>query len=372
MDICSVITSFTTGGAEMLVCNLSRNFVAAGHQASVVALSHAEAVGNSADSEKEIVARLRENGVDATILGLDGRRSMLKGRRALGRYLDEKRPDVLHLHTARATLMAGLSGTNIPLILTHHNSRLSFSRHLYKVFDQFVFAYVGISPTCASQTRRHARRPVRLILNGAESSRAAGVPRTAPGERPTIIAVGTISDQKDYPALVAAAKCLVPLLAAEDREFTVQIIGGGEGLSGLEDLVRTEGLDGKIDLLGVRSDVPDLLKAADLFVNSSRYEGLSVATIEALMTGLPIVATDVPGNRDIVHESENGFLVGGGDPAAFAGAIAKVLSDDKLYSQLSSGALNSSKNFTLERCAEEHLGLYEEAVASRGAGRHAA
>jgi glycosyltransferase involved in cell wall biosynthesis len=372
MDICSVITSFTTGGAEMLVCNLSRNFVAAGHQASVVALSHAEAVGNSPDSETQIQARLRENGVDATILGLDGRRSMLKGRRALGRYLEQKRPDVLHLHTARATLMAGLSGTNVPLILTHHNSRLSFSRHLYKVFDQFVFAYVGISPTCASQTRRHARRPVRLILNGADVSRAARAPRTAPGERPTIIAVGTISDQKNYSALVAAAKCLVPLLASANREFTLQIIGGGEGLSELEELVKKEELEGEIDLLGVRSDVPDLLKAADLFVNSSRYEGLSVATIEALMSGLPVIATDVPGNRDIVDDGENGLLVAQGDPARFAGAIAKALLDHELYSNLSSGALNSSKNFTLERCAEEHLALYEEAVASRGAGRHAA
>jgi glycosyltransferase involved in cell wall biosynthesis len=372
MKICSVITSFTTGGAETLVCNLSRRFVRAGHEAGVVALSPASSLGNSPESEERMIARLRSEGIEAACLGLDARRSMLKGRSEIGRFLSTARPDVVHVHTARAALMAGFARTGVPLILTHHNSRLSFPRHLYRLFDRFVFSYVGISAACAAQTARHARRPVRLIVNGAEDRTAIEGPRTGPAAKPTIIAVGTVSDQKDYPTLVATAKRLVPRLDAANMTFDLQIVGGGEGLGRLEGLVRAEGLEDHVRLLGVRNDVPDLLRSADLFVNSSRYEGLSVAMIEALMAALPVVATDVAGNSEVVRPSENGLLVAPADPGALASAIATVLLDRKLYGQFSKGALTSSRAFSLQRCAEEHLGLYAEAIACASNPRQAA
>lgn len=372
MHICSIITSFTTGGAETLVGNLSRYFVEAGHQASIVALSNAQVLGNSPEAEIQIMARLRGLGISVGSLGLDSRRSMFKGRRALGRYLQETRPDILHLHTARAVLMAGLSRVSAPLILTHHNSRLSFPRHLYKFFDQFAFAYVGISADCASKTRKYARRPVRLILNGADLSIGAQSARAVPSEPASIIAVGTISDQKDYPTLIAAAKCLLPRFEARHRTFRIDIVGGGEQIGRLQDMVRGEGLDSCVRLLGLRNDVPELLQSADLYVNSSLYEGLSIAMIEGLMSALPVVATDVAGNRELVKHGENGLLVPPADPDALASAIATALLSRGLYAQLSSKAVISSKAFTMERCAEEHLNLYEEAIAANFGRRRAA
>jgi glycosyltransferase involved in cell wall biosynthesis len=372
MHICSVITSFTTGGAETLVCNLSRHFAQAGHETSIVALADAAAVGNSVDAEKQMMERLRADGISAVSLGLDAGRSMLKGRRALARHFASTQPDVVHLHTARAALMAGLAQPRGPLILTHHNSRLSFSKHLYKLFDQFVFAYVGISAACASQTRQYARRPVRLIANGAQVGNARKTPRTLGSRVPTIMAVGNISDQKDYSTLVAAAGLLVPRFQAQGKSFLLKIVGAGEQLSSLRDLVRTRGLDSHVHLLGTRNDVPELLRSADLFVNSSRYEGMSVATIEALMSALPVVATQVPGNTELIVHGENGLLVPPSDPGGLAAALSTALLDSTLYAKLSNAALRSSTAFTLAECASKHLDLYEEAIASTSTHRHAA
>src|SRR3982751_258734 len=126
MHICSIITSFTSGGAETLVCNLSRKFGGGGHKGAVVALCDAATLGNSTEVEDGLIKGLRESGVVVASLQLNRKRSLLKGRRSLAQCLHSQHPDLIHAHTARAALMAGWSGSNRPLILTHHNSRLSF------------------------------------------------------------------------------------------------------------------------------------------------------------------------------------------------------------------------------------------------------
>lgn len=370
MHICSIITSFTTGGAENLVCNLSREFAARGHRASVLALCNAATLGNPQEAEERMMNELRECGIHASSLALNRRRSFLKGRRALADALRKDMPDVIHAHTARSAPMAGLAAGAVPLVLTHHNSRLSFPPHLFRLFDRFVAAYVGISAACADQTRRFVQRPVHLIVNGAETAEMTVQPRASAGRNPAIIAVGAISDQKDYPTLLAAAKRLIPMLPKEN--LTVQIVGGGAGLNALQSIIEAERLAPAVQLLGVRSDVPKLLRSADLFVNSSLYEGMSVAMIEAMVAGLPIVATDVAGNCELVRHGENGILVPSADPEALAAGIARVLLDAPMYRRMSSAALASAKLYSIHACASAHLQLYEDVVSERGAARQAA
>lgn len=365
MRICSIITSFTSGGAETLVCNLSELFGKAGHDFAVVALSDADQLGNCPKTESRMMARIRTAGGEALSLALGHRRGTLAGASALRRMLATLRPDVVHVHTARAALMLTLVRCSAPVILTHHNSRLGFPKQLFKLFDRTVDAYVAISEECAAQTRRTARRPVQLIINGADSSAFSTAPRLAPAAHATVIAVGTLSDQKDYPTLIRAVRPLVDLLASNDKKVRVRIVGGGVILPQLTALIKKEGVGDVVELLGVRSDVPELLRCADLFVNSSRYEGLSVAMIEAMMAALPIVATDVPGNRELVQHLSNGLLVAPGDSKQLAQAISSVLLDPKDYASYSAEALARSRNLTIEACAEAHLRLYGQALSGQ-------
>ncbi|MEW9857047.1 glycosyltransferase family 4 protein [Novosphingobium sp. M1R2S20] len=369
MRICSVLTTFTAGGAETLVENLSTTFAARGHEATVLSLSDAAQVGNPVEVEQQMRARLEASGVGTRSMALANRRKFVTGAVTLRKALQAIRPDVIHCHTAGAVPMLGLAGARVPVVLTHHNSRLSFPPQAYWIFDRIVSRYVAISQQCEAQTRRHARRPVRTILNAANSRFQAARPRTAPAQDPVILAVGTPSEQKDYATLVQAAVLLRNLMKAEGRQPLVRIVGGGALVEDLREMVRQAAVSDIVDVTGARSDVDTLMREADVFVNSSLWEGFPIAMIEASMSALPIIATEVAGNREMVTPGINGILVPRGNPEALASAIANVLSDPALYSSLSKGSLASAERFSIDRCADEHLALYGEIAGARRSDR---
>jgi glycosyltransferase involved in cell wall biosynthesis len=366
VHICLIITSFTSGGAEVLVCNLAQAFLAAGHEATVVALSHAAQVGNDPGVERVMMEQVTAAGGKARSLGLRNRNNVIGGMIAMRRVFREGAPDIVHVHTARALPILALARPAAPIVLTHHNSRLSFPPRAYKLFDRLVSSYVAISDQCAAQTRDLARRPVRTILNAASPRFQATAPREAPARDPIVLAVGTISTQKDYPTLIRAARPLAEKLAGDGRTLRIRIAGGGQTIDSLHELVRTEGVGDIVELLGSRSDVEQLMREADVFANCSLWEGFSIAMIEASMSGLPTVATDVAGNCEMVIPDLNGELVPHSDPVALAGGIAAVLDDDRRYGQLSRGALEAAKRFSIENCAEGHLALYRDVMPRSG------
>lgn len=362
MRICLIITSFTSGGAEVLVCNLAQAFLTAGHEATVVSLSHAAQVGNDPDVERVMMERIVAAGGKACSLGLRNRNNILSGMFALRRILGEASPDIIHAHTARALPILALARPAAPVVLTHHNSRLSFPPRAYRLFDRLVSSYVAISDQCAAQTRALARKPVRTILNAASPRFQAAAARERASRDPIVLAVGTISTQKDYPTLIRAARPLAETLARDGRRLRIRIAGGGQMIDSLRELARSEGVAEVVELLGSRSDVEQLMREADVFANSSLWEGFSIAMIEASMSGLPTVATDVAGNCEMVIPDLNGELVPPSDPVALAGGIAAVLADDRRYGLLSRGALEAAKRFSIENCAEGHLALYRDVM----------
>lgn len=360
MRICSIITSFTSGGAEVLVSNLAEQFCAMGHEATVLALSDAIQLGNAADTEAAMMGQVNQAGGSALSLGLANRNAWLKGARALRQALRSARPDVIHSHTARALPLLALARPRVPVVLTHHNSRLSFPPAAFHFFNQVVDGYVAISAECERMLQRYTRRPVRVIWNAANPRFQTSTPRRAVPRDVTILAVGTVSEQKDYPTLVRAARLLAAALAPMNRRPRICIAGGGPLLENLRTLVARVGAGDYVHLLDVRHDVDRLMREADLFVNCSRWEGFPIALIEAAMSGLPIVATNVAGNTEMVVPNVNGFLVPPGDAEALASAISAALSDDSAYARLSEGSLESARRFSIDRCANAHLALYDD------------
>ncbi|WP_242126724.1 glycosyltransferase family 4 protein [Sphingobium sp. Sx8-8] len=361
MRICSIITSFTSGGAEMLVCDLAEAFAADGHETTVFALSDAVQVGNPTDTEMAMMARVRQSGATAMSLSLAHRNNWIGGTLALRRALRTTRPDVIHTHTARALPLIALAMPRVPVALTHHNSRLSFPPSAFHLFNRIVDAYVAISDQCRTMLQAHGRQPVRLILNAAHPRFQADRPRLKPAHDPLILAVGTVSEQKDYPTLLGAAQPVVDALAAQGRKARICIAGGGPDLARLQSRVAGQ----PVELLGARGDVDMLMRQADLFVNCSLWEGFPISMIEALTSGLPIVATQVAGNREMIVPGVNGQLVPPSNPAALAHAMVDILSDETGYAALSRGALETAGRFSIESCANAHLRLYEELRAVR-------
>lgn len=349
---------FSSGGAEMLVRNLSTAFVERGHTCHIIAVANSEALGNSATFEAGFKEDLSRHRIGFEVLGASTRRSPIHGAFRLRKAMKAFKPDILHVHTGHGLLFQAIGALRLPTVYTHHNIRLNFPPFLFKVFDTFVDRYVAICGACEQLLESHVRRPVDFVFNGVPKHFSPAGPRTEPARDPIVLSVGAVTDQKDYPTLVRSAAFCVRRFEQEGRRIRFQIAGSGPQLADLRQVVVDEGMEEHVELLGTRSDVSQLMAKADLLVNSSIYEGLPIALIEAAMSALPVVATEVGGNPEVVIDGRTGLLVKAREPEALADAIFALLSDPQRYASFSKAALDQSRKFTIDGCAEAHLNLY--------------
>lgn len=156
-----------------------------------------------------------------------------------------------------------------------------------------------------------------------------------------IIAVGSLIYQKAMDVLIKGAD---ELIKQKFLNFTVLIVGEGEERKQLQILVKKLKLEQHIKFLGLRNDVINLIKSCDIFVMPSRYEGLSVAMIEAMACGIPIIASDAPGLRHHVVDGQNGLLFPVDDQTMLATKILKLIKDKRLRAHVSKGARKAYEN----------------------------
>ena len=272
------------------------------------------------------------------------------------------KPDIIHAHTARALLMLYPKSGGARVILTHHNSHLSFSPRMFKLFDRIVEAYVAISKETEAILHSHVRRAVAYIPNAASKSFAAKAPRASPGPKRQILSVGTISAQKNYDLLIDTAVVLKSRLSPTEMP-EILIAGNGVDLETMRTRTLKEGVAGHVTFLGERSDVAELMAGSDLYLNTSRYEGMPVSLLEAMASGLPIIATRVAGNTELVGHQENGLLCPLDEPSALADSILRIFSDTELYSACSRGAIEKAGLFSIETTARNHIALFERPAA---------
>lgn len=176
----------------------------------------------------------------------------------------------------------------------------------------------------------------------------------------TIGMVARLEAHKDQPTLIRAAR----LLKQRGIAMQVHLIGEGSRRAEYEALIRDQEVADCVHLLGVRRDIPELLKQLDLFVFAAKPdEGLGVALIEAMAVGVPIVATDVGACREVLDGGQLGTLVPPSDPQALADAIRDVIADpDAAIARTQEAREKVLRQFTLEKMAQEYtrcLGLIE-------------
>ena len=196
-------------------------------------------------------------------------------------------------------------------------------------------------------------------LNGVESSRArAGGAHSGPSR---LVTVGRLQAPKDAITLVRA------LAAVHGSPFETVVVGDGPDRPAVEEEVRRLGLERAVELVGERDDVPELLATADLFVLSSRSEGLPLSILEAMAAGLPVVASRVGGIPEVVVDGETGLLVPPGDPQRLADAVERLLADPSLRRRLGeAGRRRVAEHFDLASVQRAHLDLYRRELARSG------
>lgn len=214
--------------------------------------------------------------------------------------------------------------------------------------------------------------PVRLVRSGIDLAAFAGADALRaqtrermglPPDAPVAGLIGNLKPQKaplDFVELAAR-------VAAQRPEARFFLAGDGELRAAVEARIAQRGLQGKLQLLGWRHDVPGLLGALDVLVLTSAWEGLPRVCPQAMAAGRPIVATAVDGVPEAVVHGRNGLLFAPGDAAAGAAHVLALLGDPALRARMAAEGRAAAGEFAAERMIAEQERLYSELLASRGA-----
>lgn len=305
--------------------------------------------------------------------------------RLIGRIAAEVRRcgiDILHargwptlLETAFAARLAGIQAT----IYGFHGKTAGELRGVrllrraaqaigVRSYDRLVTLNSRMRDDFAAEALVASER-IRVIANGVDHElfRPRQDRRTLrgrfgiPAERYIIGTVGRLDPVKNH-GVILEALALFP--RGQERPFLV-IVGEGETRPMLEKTITQLGLEGDVRLCGYSDDTPALLGCMDLYVQSSLYEGFSNTVLEAMSTGLPVLATDVGGTRDLIDEGREGFFFSPTDAPRLSRLIRKLWSDRPLHGQMGQQArARVCKDFTLHPMVEAYESMYCELAAS--------
>ncbi len=253
------------------------------------------------------------------------------------------------------------------------NRKYQFLRRLFK---PLVHRYIPLSAQLERYLRESIRVPgnkIRRISNGVDTDtfhparKDRQNPRALPFDTAGKVILGTIGRMhgvKDQTTLVDAFIRLLQKRPELRDLLRLVIVGDGPLRSQACSLLASSGFERNAWLPGERNDVPDILRALDLFVLPSTAEGLSNTVLEAMATGLPVIATDVGGNPDLVTPGVTGTLIPCSDPDALSRAIEQYLDNDELATtQGANGLRRVREKFSLDRMVEAYLALYDELLA---------
>ena len=280
-----------------------------------------------------------------------------------------KKYDIAHVHLFPTqywvVLAKFLSGSKIKLVYTEHStSGRRIRSSLFQKLDPFFYKQydkiIAISDEVAQVVKKHTKvaSSVELIPNGvaitqfkeSEAANRLTLFPSCPDDLKVIVQVASFKEPKDQKTVIRS------LLYLPEN---VQLILIGEGLLQEECIILTQKLhlDHRVLFLGVRLDIPQLIKMADIAVVSSKYEGFSLAAIEAMASGKPVIAADVQALNTIIEGA--GLLFKLGDEKQLASQIKHLLSNDAYYQEVASAGIERAKKYDIKFMIDKQIKMYE-------------
>ncbi|MCW2606207.1 MAG: kanF [Frankiales bacterium] len=369
--VAHVITRMIVGGAQetvLLAAALAR-------QVDPVVLT-----GPQTGPEGSLLGQCRERGVEVVLVPelvreVDPRRD-LASVPALVRALRGTGADLVHTHSSKAGVVGRVAARRAGLPAVHTVHGWPFHDHQRASVRRL---WQGVERACAPLARRlvvvaeadrdkglaagigrpeqyaTVRSGLELDLYGPSALDRAAVREELglPPEAVVIGAVNRLSPQKDPLTLLRAVG---PLLAARP-ELRLLLVGDGPLRAEVERLAGPQ-----VVLTGLRTDVPRLLRAMDVFVTASLWEGLPRTVLQAVATGLPVVATAADGVVDVVVEGRTGLLAPPGDAQELGAQLARLLDDPVLGERLTAAAATRLPEFDAHRMVARLEDLYEQVL----------
>lgn len=313
------------GGAERQAVMLAKGLRRRGWRVSMVALSgHGGAEA----------AELRDCGIGFTSLEMRKGLVDLRGWIRFHQWLKVEQPEVLHAHLAHAAWLCRWSrlAAPVPVVIDtlHSSCTGKRARHIGYACSRWMPDHV----TAVSQATASSHLAAGMVLadrlsvvgNGIQVEACQRNEQTRIAVRQELgltdeflwLAVGRLEPVKDYPMLLKA-------LTGAPKTARLAVLGSGPLDAELVRLAAGLGLKRRVCFMGFQPSIERWMQAADGFVLSSRYEGLPMVLLEAGAYGLPAVATDVPGTREVIADGANGWLARAGDAKDLAGAMTRLM-----------------------------------------------
>jgi glycosyltransferase involved in cell wall biosynthesis len=362
--VLQVLSQDLVGGTELLVELVAPRLAAAGMDSQVATL----------DEPGPVARRLAEGGLPVYTLG----RGRVVGGVRLGRLVRGGGFDVVEAYgfkasviarvfwprRARSRLVHGVMGAHLTEVLDFDEAKGRFALAVERLLSGRVDAYDVISRDAIDLLADHGIERARMhyIPNGVDLSRWPPRGEAPREEPPVVLCSARFVNRKRQEDLIRAAA----LLAERSVPCRFVLFGEGPNLERDRRLAAELGVAGMVDLPGaVPGEAVRLeMERATLFCLPSLWEGQAGALIEAMATGVPVVTTDTPGNRELVDHGQNGLLVPPRDPAALADAIERIVSHpDDGRAMAAESRRRVEQTYNLDAMVERKRALYEALVA---------
>lgn len=363
MKILQIINNMETGGAEKLLLESLPLYNKASIQMDILVLN---------DRNCPFMKELRA--LNCCNIYTLGQKSVYNPLHIFQIIPFLKKYQIVHVHLFPAqywvVIAKLLSFSKTKLVFTEHStSNRRIQSSWLKYIDRFIYKkyhkIVCITPKVLEVVKNHtnvSEANLHIILNGVNVGKyknAQALPKADffpefNGDEKFIIQVSSFHGPKDQQTLIRALSLL-------PENIKLLLAGDGVTRKNCEVLVASLKLEKRVFFLGLRMDIPSLLQNVDIIVLSSRYEGLSLSSIEGMASGKPFVASDVPGLSEIVGGF--GVLFQVGNEKELAENITKLLSDKEYYSSIVASCQSRAEEFDIQLMVDKHISLYDNILS---------
>ena len=352
MKIFQVIPCFAFGGAEIMCENLLYAQRDAGHEVAAVSLF---------DYHSPITERIESAGIKIYYMGKrPGPDLSMTGK--LKKLFAAERPDAIHVHlnAVKYTVPAAYKNA-IRCVYTVHNLAEKDASGIARMMNRRFFkkrmatpvALTEIIKKSVADTYGLGEREIPTIFNGIDLSRCQVKQNYRLGERVELLHVGRFFPQKNHKGMIDAFK----IIKASHPETILRLLGDGSLFEETKAYAKEQGLEESVIFEGAQANVYPYLAAADIFMLPSLYEGMPITLIEAMGSGLPIVATAVGGVPDMLTDGESARLTEC-TPEAVAEAAVSFIESEELRAKCGKAALCGAERFSAKIMAERYVEVY--------------
>ncbi len=292
----------------------------------------------------------------------------------------EFRPDIIHTHLYKTEIITrGIYYPEAKWFSHGHDNMAAFTNFSVatllskrKIIDflekKFLFRrynlnggnrFIAISKDTLNFYKNTAKPyPTYLLKNAIQFERfnSSNLSRTR-SSKLRLVSTGNLAEKKNQKFLIEVAN----LLRKQSVDFSLKLLGEGENRELLQRKITELGLEGFVFLLGNVSNVAEHLAQSDIYVHSATYEPLGLALIEAMAAGLPVITLDGKGNRDLIEEGKNGYMLFETNSELFASKILALWNNPVLYQQISEYAVEYSRPYDIQPYTERLVNLYRNA-----------